>query len=192
MKGNARLRGSLRLSINASPYHLPVQPFNAPDSASPRSPGFSTGSSKTSAGSDGYRICYALCLYDYLSDDPTHLPFDRNEILEIIVQEDTGWWAAMRPGEDGVGWISRSVQLYIRALFHQILILQYSAFVEPLADPVAERLLCVPASSRPYEYEIIFAPSPASVRSLEAYDLASQPPFTKRDSWRPAGKKVCR
>ena len=105
MKGNARLRSSLRLSINASPYPLQVQPFNAPDSASPHSPKISAGSSKTSAGA--YRICYALCLHDYLSDDPTHLSFDRNEILEIIAQEETGWWAAMRPGEDKVGWISR-------------------------------------------------------------------------------------
>ena len=116
MKGNARLRSSLRLSINAAPYRVQAQPFNAPDSASPHSSGFSAGSSKTSAGSQGYRICYALCLHDYLSDDPTHLPFDRNEVLEIIAQEDTGWWAAMRPGEDNVGWISRSVQLYTLVL----------------------------------------------------------------------------
>lgn len=107
MKGNARLRGSLRLSIEASPYHLQVQPFNAPDSASPRSSRFSAGTSKSSAGSQGYIICHALCLHDYLSDDPTHLSFDRNEVLEIIAQEETGWWAAMRPGEDKVGWISR-------------------------------------------------------------------------------------
>ena len=113
MKGNARLRSSLRLSINASPYHVQVQPFNAPDSPSPQSCGFSAGSSKTSAGSQGYRVCYALCLHDYFSDDPTHLSFSRNEVLEIIAQEDTGWWAAMRPGEDKVGWISRSVQLRI-------------------------------------------------------------------------------
>ncbi|KAF9654172.1 ras GEF [Thelephora ganbajun] len=174
MKGNARLRSSLRLSINASPYHLQVQPFNAPDSASPHSPSFFAGSSKTSPGSQGYRICYALCLHDYFSDDPTHLSFNRNEILEIIAQEETGWWAAMRPGEDKVGWIS-------------------SAFVEPLVDSVAERLLGVPVSSRSYEYEIIFAPTLASARSLEAYDLASpasQLSFTKRDSWLPAiGKK---
>jgi len=107
MKGNARLRRSLRLSIEASPYHLQVQPFNAPDSASPYGPEFSIGSSKASAGSQGYRICYALCLHDYLSDDPTHLPFNRNEILEIIAQEESGWWAAMRLDEDKAGWISR-------------------------------------------------------------------------------------
>lgn len=107
MKGNARLRSSLRLSIEDSPYRPQVQPFNAPDSASPYSPGFSAGSPKTPASSRGYRICYALCLYDYRSDDPAHLSFNRNEILEIIAQEETGWWAAMRPGEDKVGWISR-------------------------------------------------------------------------------------
>lgn len=107
MKGNARLRSSLRLSIEASPYHLQVQPFNAPDSASPLSSGASESSSKTSGGSQDYRICYALCLHDYFSDDPTHLCFNRNEILEIIAQEETGWWAAMRPDGDKVGWISR-------------------------------------------------------------------------------------
>lgn len=107
MKGNARLRSSLRLSIDASPYHLQVQPFNAPESGSPRSSGISASSSKTSASSQGYRICYALCLHDYFSDDPTHLCFDRNEILEIVAQEESGWWAAMRLDEDSVGWISR-------------------------------------------------------------------------------------
>lgn len=75
-----------------------------------------------------------------------------------------------------------------------VLILQRSAFVERLADSVAERLLSVPASSRSYEYETIFAPGAASARSLEAYDLASPASslsFSERDSWLPAvGKKV--
>ena len=107
MKGNARSRSSLRLSIDASPYHLQVQPVNAPDSASPSGSGLFTGPSKTSPGSQSHRICHVLCLHDYSSDDPTHLPFNRNEILEIVAQEETGWWAAMRPGGDKVGWISR-------------------------------------------------------------------------------------
>jgi len=80
------------------------------------------------------------------------------------------------------------------AAFHEVLTAQRSAFVEPLTDSVAERLLSVPASSRSYEYEIIFAPTPASARSLQAYDLASPvtpPSFTKRDSWRSSiGHKV--
>lgn len=112
-------------------------------------------------------------MHDYFSEDPTHLCFDRNEILEIVAQEESGWWAAMRPNGDKVGWIS-------------------SAFVEPLLDSVAESLLCVPASSRLYEYEIIFAPTPESARTLEAYDLASpasRVSFTKRDSWVAFGKK---
>ena len=72
------------------------------------------------------------------------------------------------------------------ASFCEVLTIHSSAFVEPLVDSVAERLLSVPASSRAYEYEIIFAPTPASARSLEAYDLASpasQVPFSKRESW---------
>ena len=194
MKGSARLRSSLRLSIDASPYHLEVQPFNAPDSPLPHSAGISASSSNTSAGSRGYRVCYALCLHDYFSDDPTHLSFDRNEILEIIAQEETGWWAAMRPDEDRVGWISRCVQLCVKTFIRDILTLQPSAFVEPLIDSVAERLLRTPASSRSYEYEIIFAPTPESVRSLEAYDLASPTSrvsfTTKRDSWFAVEKKV--
>lgn len=182
MKASARLRGSLRLSIDASPYHLQLQPFNAPDSASPRSAGVSTTSSNTPVGSQGYRICYALCLHDYLSDDPTHLCFSRNEILEIIAQEQTGWWAAVRPGEDKVGWISRWAQASAITPSREVLTLHRSAFVEPLIDSVAERLIRVPVSSRSYEYEIIFAPTPDAARSLEAYDLAS-PAFTKRNSW---------
>ena len=82
----------------------------------------------------------------------------------------------------------------MRVSSYKTLTVRSSAFVEPLADSVGERLLCVPASSRSYEYEIIFAPTPTSARSLEAYDLASPAPqlsSSNRDSWLTSvGKKV--
>ena len=86
-----------------------------------------------------------------------------------------------------------STVIYHDAPQCEVLTDQPSAFVEPLADLVAERLLCVPASSRPFEYEIMFAPTPESARSLEAYDLASPVPhlsFAKRDSWLAVERKV--
>lgn len=79
-----------------------------------------------------------------------------------------------------------SLTVHINVSSHGVLTVHPSAFVEPLADAAAERLLDVPMSSRLFEYEIIFAPTPASARSLEAYDLASPMPylsFSKRDSW---------
>lgn len=104
-----RTRHPLRLSIDSSSkdYHL-LQPTNnsTPDSGSP---GSSTESTAYSTANADWRICSVLCLHDYTSDDPSHLSFTRNEILEIVQQEETGWWAALRLEENHVGWISRYV-----------------------------------------------------------------------------------
>lgn len=47
-------------------------------------------------------------MFDFESDDPHHLPFTRNEILTVVKMEESGWWAAMRPNEDRLGWIPSS------------------------------------------------------------------------------------
>lgn len=73
-------------------------------------------------------------MHDFLSDDSTHLSFSRNEILDIFKQEESGWWAAMRRGGDTIGWIPQ-------------------AFVRPLEEEMAERLLNVREELRIYEYE---------------------------------------
>lgn len=47
-------------------------------------------------------------MFDFESDDPDHLSFTRNEILAVVKMEDSGWWAAMRPEGDRLGWIPSS------------------------------------------------------------------------------------
>ncbi|KAG5639548.1 hypothetical protein H0H81_012219 [Sphagnurus paluster] len=68
-----------------------------------------------------------------LTDDPDHLPFQRNEILDIVKQEESGWWAAIRTENDQIGWIPQ-------------------AFVEPIDDETADRLRHTRQDLRCYEY----------------------------------------
>jgi son of sevenless len=159
MSGHSRLRRSLRLSIQASPHSefAQVKPYNiTPESSSPGSTirSLSTDSTASSTGystDSDWRICSVLCLHDYTSDDPTHLSFSRNEILEIVQQEDSGWWAALRLPENHIGWISRSVvsPCLLECSFTELL----SAFVEPLSFELAERLRNIPRNLRIQEYE---------------------------------------
>ncbi|KAF8578614.1 ras GEF [Ramaria rubella] len=75
---------------------------------------------------------YVLGRYDFESDDPDHVPFRKNDILKIINQQPSGWWAAQI--EDRVGWIP-------------------GAFVETIPNDMVQRLLNVPHDLREYEYE---------------------------------------
>ena len=92
-----------------------------------------------------WRLCFALCLYDFDPTDPDHLPFGKNEILEIVRKEESGWWAALRGDE--VGWIP-------------------SAFVAEISTEDAEHLSGVRMELRVCEWEAekLFSsePTPAS------------------------------
>ncbi|KAF8559928.1 ras GEF [Imleria badia] len=72
-------------------------------SPSPTSRTFTPGTTP----STGTPQCFfhVLCMYDFESSDPDHLPFHKDEVLTIIKQEESGWWAAMRPQGDRIGWI---------------------------------------------------------------------------------------
>jgi hypothetical protein len=61
-----------------------------------------------STGNPEWFICNVICIFDFESDDPHHLPFTRNEILTVVKMEESGWWAAMRPNGDRLGWIPSS------------------------------------------------------------------------------------
>ena len=52
-----------------------------------------------------------LCLYDFDSEDPDHTSFKKNDILKVIAQEPSGWWAAQ--SGDHVGWIPSAFVVYI-------------------------------------------------------------------------------
>ncbi|OBZ79386.1 Cell division control protein 25 [Grifola frondosa] len=78
-----------------------------------------TNSSDTPSTTDAF---YVLCLYDFEAEDGDQLSFRKNEMLEIVKREGSGWWAAVRSDDNHVGWIP-------------------SAFVEPISEALAERLL---------------------------------------------------
>ena len=124
------LRRSLQISIDASGPYQTMHPSVSDTSISPISSArasiatsnmtWSTETDESVAGDS--RLCSVLCLYDFTSDDPDHLTFRAQELLDVVRQEDTGWWAALR--RDGglrVGWVP-------------------SAFVQVLSDEMADRL----------------------------------------------------
>lgn len=52
-----------------------------------------------------------LCLHDFNPDDTGLLSFHKNEILDVIKRDESGWWAAIRqdgPGGPLIGWIPES------------------------------------------------------------------------------------
>lgn len=134
------LRRTLHLSIDPSPYASPDRAsLSSSGSLSPSSSArasigtsLATHESTTTAGE--FKIFSVLCLYDFHSDDPDHLPFRKSEILDVVKTEESGWWAAMRPAHTQVGWVP-------------------SAFVRPLTDEMAERLRGLREELRIYDYE---------------------------------------
>jgi len=167
-------RQSLHLhrdSASRAPRHR-ISPI--PSSPSLSSTRASVATSATaSVGSFNSSICSVLCMYDFHSDDPDHLPFVKNEILEIVKQGDNGWWAAFRIG-GRVGWIPQ-------------------AFVNTLSAKVAEKLRNTREELRIYEYdaEQLYISAPTQ-RNQHLYDSGggTPPPTT----WKPLDAycaKVC-
>lgn len=118
--------------------------------------GSSSSRTPSSSGSQ-WKVCFVLCMYDYSSGDPDHLSFQKGEILEIVKQEDSGWWAALR--EDKLGWVP-------------------SAFLQPIADTTAAHLRDIREDARVVEYnnpESTYLNLPA----LESPDF----PVLRDDEW---------
>ncbi|KAF5392464.1 hypothetical protein D9757_002243 [Collybiopsis confluens] len=144
------IRQPLHISIDP-PAYSSISHQISPDSAytsessSARPSSATTVTSPSSSGSDGI-IYSVLCMYDFASDEPTHLSFAKNEILDIIKREDSGWWAAMRRDGDIIGWIPQ-------------------AFVKPLSEEMADRLLNVRQELRIFEYEAeqLYVSAPVSI-----------------------------
>lgn len=132
-----------RQRLHIDPYYCPPR-FDGGDPNSPLSspsPSFSfspptdissTASRTPMSAGPEWRICYVLCFYDFTSSDADHLSFRKNEILEIVKKEQSGWWAALR--DDRIGWVP-------------------SAFVIELTDEAAENLRNVREELRVYEFE---------------------------------------
>lgn len=129
------MRHSLHIRIDPSPYDSKL--VISPDSTSP-SPGsalHSNGTSRTtpSSSASDHDDFSVLCIYDFQAADRDQLSFRKNEILSVVKREDTGWWAAMHKGGDVIGWVPQ-------------------AFVKPLSEEMADRLINVREELRIYEY----------------------------------------
>jgi son of sevenless len=59
------------------------------------------------------RICSVIGLYDFFSSDPDRLSFRKHEVLEIVTQDESGWWGAVRGDGSEIGWIPAK---FVRAL----------------------------------------------------------------------------
>ena len=59
------------------------------------------------------RICSVIGLYDFFSSDTDRLSFRKHEILEIVRQDESGWWGAVRGDGSEIGWIPSK---FVRAL----------------------------------------------------------------------------
>ncbi|KAH0837928.1 hypothetical protein J3R83DRAFT_6161 [Lanmaoa asiatica] len=66
---------------------------------------WSTSSSGT-IPSTGTPQCFfdVVCMHDFESSGPDHLPSHKDELLTIAKQEHSGWWAAIHR----IGWIPSS------------------------------------------------------------------------------------
>jgi son of sevenless-like protein len=129
------MRQPLHIRIDPSPYDskLVISPDStspSPESAPLSNPTTRTTPSSSASDQDDFSV---LCVYDFQAADPDQLSFRKNEILSIVKREETGWWAAMRKGGDIIGWIPQ-------------------AFVKPLSEEMAERLVNVREELRYYEY----------------------------------------
>jgi len=93
-----------------------------------------TPSTASSVDGSDWILFSVLCLHDFESNDPDHLSFGKNEILYVVKQEETGWWAAVRQSGIQVGWIP-------------------SAFVAELEGNELDKLQKVRFDLRVYEYD---------------------------------------
>ncbi len=152
---------SLRLSINTPALRDYVTATSSPlTSSARREPwGFESPS-----GECYERICSVISLYDFSSSDPDHLSFRKNEVLDIVRQEESGWWAAVRGDGSEVGWVPAS-------------------YVHTLSDDAAERPYTALEKTRIPEY----GADQESVRSAPSFltrsgDTPSSPDVTYSDN----------
>ncbi|KAI0830803.1 ras GEF [Trametes gibbosa] len=117
----------LWIDPNLSSPELPTPP----SARSPERTSLATSSEGTLTPGSA-ELFYVLCLYDYDAEDKSQLSFRRNDILDVVKKEETGWWAAVRPEDNTVGWIP-------------------SAFVEPISDALADKLRSISRNVHIYQ-----------------------------------------
>ncbi|KAG6842406.1 hypothetical protein C0991_007536 [Blastosporella zonata] len=135
------------LYVNIDPYT-----YNCDVRKSPISPASSANLSigSTSSHDSGATRCTVLCMHDWSSDDPDHLNFTQNEILDVVRQEESGWWAAMRSDSE-IGWIPQ-------------------AYVERISEDMVDKLRNTPKEYRCKEYN-------AELLYSNQFELPTYEPF---------------
>ncbi|KAF8167469.1 ras guanine nucleotide exchange factor domain-containing protein [Crassisporium funariophilum] len=152
------VRQSLHLRIEPSPYtvsqilitpHTPSYTVNISTEA---------GDGQPQTGNPESIMFSVLCMFDFVSEDTGMLSFHKNEILDIVKRDDTGWWAAMRKGGSVVGWIPH-------------------AYVNRLSPEMTDRLRNIREELRIYEYEAeqLYNSAPVA-RTLPLFDPDSATP----------------
>ena len=131
---------SLHLQTDTSPDpqgFSPVAPSPLSSSARSEPWGYASPS-----GEFYERICSVIGLYDFYSSDSDRLSFRKHEILEIVRQDESGWWGAVRNDGSELGWIP-------------------AKFVRPLSDDPSYRMQDIREGTRISE----FATETKSIRS---------------------------
>lgn len=166
-------------SVSQGPYHLTLIPRNVSDdsltTADLHSPSSSSGRLAASNSSHGSAtttrhsrnvLFSVLCIHDYdaaATINENGFPFRKNEILQVIEQQSSGWWAARRKGTKEIGWIPK-------------------AFVVPLTPEMADRYEKMREEIRCCEHNAeqlyLKAPTSAKFTSLTDSDIYSTPSNT--------------
>ncbi|KAF8079044.1 ras guanine nucleotide exchange factor domain-containing protein [Lyophyllum atratum] len=171
--GPSSLTGRQSLHVHIDPFTYKSEIRVSPQSTSPPSASASFGTEATPPTSavDGTTLCSVLCMHEFRSDDPDHLPFSKNEILDIVKQEESGWWAALRSDKDQIGWIPQ-------------------AFVQRISDEMADKLRNTRKELRSYEYNAeqlyVSAPTDPMMLLYEPTEPMARAPPSPRNPRRDA------
>lgn len=146
---NSNSPHSLRLRTDPSPDLRSITPIAPSPLSSTRSEPWGY---ESPSGEFYGRICSVIGLYDFFSSDTDRLSFRKHEILEIVRQDESGWWGAVRNDGSEIGWIP-------------------AKFVRPLSDDAVYRVHDIRESSRMPEFaetESVRSAPPLSRRIVES------------------------
>lgn len=156
-----------------------VPPLTGYSSVSPSPVDRSITPSVTTSGPNTLQcLFHVLCMYDFQSSDPVHLPFHKDEVLTIIKQERSGWWAAMRPQGDRIGWIPSSFVLPL----NKGKVLDYSDETLRLYESLNESPLSadhdpwVPVSNGDYKVRWTYVSYPRLLKHFDRFQRSSLQP----------------
>lgn len=116
------------------------------------------------------RICSVIGLYDFFSSDPDRLSFRKHDVLEIVRQDESGWWGAVRSDGSEIGWIPAK---FVRALSDDV---AYKAHAERTRIPDLATVTESVGSARPPSGQTVETiSSGTAVPDNEPSDITQEP-----------------